>query len=433
MRKYYTAVCIVAFIYLLGIVFFCVFTANGSGVSDGAQSVVILNEITQDARQNWDDPDAITGKQYGVDYVIINTVNDVIAASDEKFSNLTVEAAIKNHYSYSYIVKDGQVVGSVILPDKEYGGYSRIRTGLIVGLVLFGALMTACACVYGTYINKSIIIPFRELKDFAGSIAEGNLDEPLKMDKDNIFGAFTESFDIMREELADSKAREIALQKKERELVASLSHDLKTPITGIKLTTELLKTKISMQDETDSNKDMIGKLDNIYKKADQIDALVSDLFASALDDLGEFKVNCIDERSAVLADILARYDDRGRVKATELPEVLIHIDIKRMSQVIGNIIANSYKYADTEIDVAYKTVEGSLQMKIADHGPGVPAEELDLITNKFYRGKQWEKGEKDGSGLGLYISKTLMEKMDGELIAESDGKGLCITLMIPLS
>ena len=433
MRSYFRTVILLACLYFLGVIVLAVITGRSYGFDDNSKSVLKLNEITNSARQNWDDPDAIAAKQYGVDYVIINTVNDVICTSDEAFSDLTVEDAIKEHYAYSYVIKEGQIVGSVILPDKEHGGYRKIRTGLIIALVLFGAVLVSCACVYGSYINKSIIVPFRELKDFAGSIAEGNLDEPLKMDKDNIFGAFSESFDIMREELADSKAREIALQKKERELVASLSHDLKTPITGIKLTTELLKTKISMQDETDSNKDMIGKLDSIYKKADQIDALVSDLFASTLDDLGEFKVNCTDVSSAVLTDILEKYDDRGLVKASGLPEVLIRIDAKRMSQVIGNIIANSYKYANTGIDVAYKTVDGNLQMRIADHGPGVPAEELDLITNKFYRGKQWEKGEKDGSGLGLYISKTLMEKMGGELIAESNGDGLSITLIIPLS
>ena len=136
------------------------------------------------------------------------------------------------------------------------------------------------------------------MKGFAENVAMGNLNEPLLMDQDNMFGAFTESFDIMREELAHSRQREIDLQRREKELIASLSHDLKTPITGIKLTTELLKAK------NPDDAYIQDKLDNIYMKADQIDNLVSDIFTSTLDDLGEFKVNCQDEQSSVLSTIL---------------------------------------------------------------------------------------------------------------------------------
>ena len=250
------------------------------------------------------------------------------------------------------------------------------------------------------------------------------------MNRDNLFGAFSESFDIMREELAQSRRREIELQKKERELVASLSHDLKTPITGIKLTTELLKAKTSPDDE---NADLTEKLDSIYKKADQIDILVNDLFSSTLEDLGEFKVTVSDEEALILDEIVKKYDDRGLSVSTPIPEVLIRVDRRRMSQVIGNIISNSYKYAGTQINIVYKLVDEFLEMRICDHGPGVPEEELSLITNKFYRGKQWVESGEDGSGLGLYIARMLMEKMDGELLPMNTGDGFDITLLIPLS
>ena len=71
-------------------------------------------------------------------------------------------------------------------------------------------------------------------------------------------------------------------------------------------------------------------------------------------------------------------------------------------------------------------------MRIQDHGQGVPSDEIELITNKFYRGKAWADSGTDGNGLGLYIAKMLMKKMNGDLPAESDG-GLAITLIIPLS
>ena len=261
------------------------------------------------------------------------------------------------------------------------------------------------------------------------------------MDRDNLFGAFSESFDIMREELAASKQRELDLQKKERELVASLSHDLKTPVTGIKLAAELLQMRLSVKAEnSDSDitfgRDEIGSMnegiDGILQKSEQMNSLVSDLFTSTLDDLGEFKVSCRDENSEVLAEIVKSCDDKHYAVMGELPAVIINIDRRRMAQVIGNIISNSYKYADTPINVSFSISEGFLEMRLQDHGQGVPSDEIELITNKFYRGKAWADSGTDGNGLGLYIAKTLMKKMNGDLTAESSD-GLAVTLIIPLS
>ena len=173
--------------------------------------------------------------------------------------------------------------------------------------------------------------------------------------------------------------------------------------------------------------------EGIRQKAEQIDALVSDLFTTTLDDLGEFKVTVNDEDSSVITSLVESYDNKKLVNTEEIPKVVLSIDKNRMGQVVGNIISNSYKYADTKIDISYRLSEGYLEMEIKDHGPGVPSAELDLITNKFYRGKDWQETDKDGNGLGLYIAKTLMQKMNGDLVAESDGAGLSITLIIPLS
>ena len=236
----------------------------------------------------------------------------------------------------------------------------------------------------------------------------------------------------MREELKASRARELSLQKKERELIASLSHDLKTPVTGIKLTSELMAAVFSQNEgqEITVTQDMIVKMNNVYKKADEIALLVGDLFSSTLEDLGAFKVNCADENSAVITALVSEYDDRGLVRISEIPQVIVHIDKLRLSQVIGNILFNSYKYAGTPIDISFRLDDPFLEVSIRDSGPGVPEDEIALITHKFYRGK--EHGDKEGSGLGLYIARILMDKMGGELSVRSEN-GLCVTLLIPLS
>ena len=432
MKNYVRVIIMACIIFVIGIIGYA--TIMGKHFRDFTENdvdVIQLNDIKETAKENWDTLQNLDGEDFGVDFIVLDNVNNILYSSgsikDE--TKLTVEDAIKNRYPYSYVVRDNQVVGCVIMVDSGEEMYISIRNRVFLGFGICGLTILLGALLLGLYIQKNIIVPFKQMEDFAGKVAEGKLDEPLLMEENNMFGVFSESFDIMREELAESRKREQTLQRKEKELVASLSHDLKTPITGIKLSAELLKAKLTMQGI--ENLDQIA--DNIYKKADQMDLLVSDLFSYTLEDLSEFTVNCQDEETGVLSDIIKKNDDKGCIVQSNVPSVLIHIDVKRLGQVIGNIIANSFKYADTKIDVDYRVIKGYLEMQIRDYGPGVPKEELQLITNKFYRGKGVENTKKEGSGLGLYISKTLMEKMNGELVCKSEGDGFTVILLIPLS
>ncbi|MCR4641962.1 MAG: HAMP domain-containing histidine kinase [Lachnospiraceae bacterium] len=433
-------------------------------VNVSRENIILLNDIVKTAEENKNDLtglDAIDGA-----FVIVDPEDHLLYSHGTDGTDpgeLSVGNAIRKRYPYAYLSDGGKVWGTVILADDPAAGIKSLIRYISLAILLFILLAAVGMILYASYIRRNIIVPFRNMKDFASKVAQGRLDEPLVMDRDNMFGAFSESFDIMREELAEAKERELELQKKERELVASLSHDLKTPVTGIKLTAELMQMRLSVKKDAENAADkgsteaegekpavegeaeeplrftaeelraLNADAEGIYEKAEQIDALLGDLFTSTLDDLGEFKVNCRDERSAVLAEIVKGADDRALVQADELPSVILNIDRKRMAQVIGNIISNSYKYADTQIDIHYRLSDKYLEMQIADHGPGVPPAELDLITNKFYRGKDWQDTDKEGHGLGLYIARTLMEKMNGDLIAESDGGGLAVTLVIPLS
>ena len=459
-----------AFIFMIGIVILVIFTNNYiSGKADNSnEDIATLNNIAVTAEENRQDLSALDKKDFEVDYVIIDLSNNILYSNVKSDhinlieSGMSVEKAMQKRYLYKSLTENGRIWGNVIIPDDGLSTLKDFRNKFLIGAVICVLMVFIGMITFAVYVDKNVITPFKNLKDFAAKVAQGQLNEPLQMDRDNMFGAFSESFDIMREELAESKKRELELQKKERELVASLSHDLKTPVTGIKVTSELLQMRLSVKEnevsrsetEVDNESaDISGKgseseqieftradidtmsqdAKGIYQKAEQIDALVSDLFTAALDDLGEFKVSCNDEESKVLNNIVKSYDDRGLAVIGMLPEVIINIDKKRMSQVIGNVISNSYKYANTRIDISYRLSEGYLEMQIRDYGPGVPTDELDLITNKFYRGKKWQDTEKEGNGLGLYISKTLMNKMNGDLLTESDGEGLAVTLIIPLS
>ena len=420
----------VLFVLLLAAGLFAVVKLTGTDdFSQNNEDVLLLNEIAHKMVPD-DMPPENTALER--EYVILDRNGNVIYDHrSDRSEAITIETAMKRRYPYTYIIEKNQITGSVVLTDSgKY--FDRLRTDSIAAYCVCSFLLIGAAAAFGAYIRKTVIRPFAKMKDFASYVAAGDLDRPLEMDQGNLFGAFSESFDIMREELKASRARELALQKKERELIASLSHDLKTPVTGIKLTSELMAAVFSQNEgqEITVTEDMTVKMNNIYKRADEIAVLVNDLFSSTLEDLGEFRVKCSDENSAVIAEIVSEYADRGLVRISEIPQVIVHIDKLRLSQVLGNILFNSYKYAGTSIDISFCLDESFLEVSVSDSGPGVPEEEIALITNKFYRGKQ--HGDKEGSGLGLYIARILMDKMGGELSVRSEN-GLCVTLLIPLS
>lgn len=388
---------------------------------------VVLNDYVQTVKTNWEHPEIIGNTEFAQNILVLDRYNKVTySSSNQIFKGIKSPFDALEKGMITVAVNDeGNYLGTLVIQNASKLAYERM-TSRIVLVVILGALeLLACYGVFFWYVNRNIIKPFGRLKRFAGVIARGELDEPLIMERSNIFGVFTESFDIMREELKAAREREIALKMKEKELVASLSHDLKTPVTGIKVMCEMLEVKV--EDEY-----VRHKIKNISNKTMEINQLLDDLLASTLDDLGEWKVQCVDTASDCLEGILEAYDPRKMVHAGEVPKCLIHVDTKRMAQVIGNIITNSYKYASTTIEVSYAYQEGFLEMTLKDYGEGVDDEELEFLTHKFFRGKK-NTTNQEGSGLGLYISSELMKMMQGQLICRNDREGFVVILRIPLA
>ncbi|MCL2248176.1 MAG: ATP-binding protein [Oscillospiraceae bacterium] len=285
---------------------------------------------------------------------------------------------------------------------------------LILSFILIGILLYL-------YYKHKILTPFRNLQSFAGSVAAGNLDVPLTMDRDNIFGAFTESFDLMREELRTAKENEIKADRSKKELVASLAHDVTTPVASVRSAIDILRLKAQSENE-------INLLDAANKKLEQIDTLITDLFHSTLEELQELKVTPAEISSVEVSELIIQADYEKRIKPFSIPDCIIKADGLRLQQVFDNIIKNSYKYAGTDIVVNSIIDEEHLFIEIQDFGAGVSEKELPLITGKFYRGKNIEKT--DGYGLGLYLSKYFMEQMQGGIYPENCDNGFMIVLTL---
>lgn len=109
---------------------------------------------------------------------------------------------------------------------------------------------------------------------------------------------------------------------------------------------------------------------------------------------------------------------------------MVQADTKRFIQVLGNLVHNAEKYADTRITVYVEKEKESVRIHVRDYGTGIPDEDMPFIFDKFYRGRNC--GEESGAGLGLFIVKYVLNQMGGEVQAVNTGNGLDVVLVMPM-
>jgi signal transduction histidine kinase len=386
---------------------------------------VHVNDITKTFAEHWDNiqhEKIFPALNYQLDYAVIDNDGNLITTT-RRGLNETINSAIKNRDTIVDIVVDENIAGKIIFYNDTAQILKQDRTILLCRLIIIFIFMMMIFAAYTFYLHVSILRPFRKMKKYAEHIAAGNFDFPLKMDKHNLFGAFTESFDLMREELHKAKENERKADRSKKELVMSLSHDIKTPIASIKAVAELMLI-------TTTNDKHKKQLAIINVKADQINSLITDMFHSVLEELNELNVAAAEVQSGELSELICNADYKKLVKSFSIPNCIVSADLLRLQQIFDNIIGNSYKYAGTEIEISAAFVEQFLSIEIIDFGKGVPKEELPLLFNKFYRGKDTET--KSGYGLGLFIAKHLLEKMSGNIQCKNLDNGFSVQVNLRL-
>ncbi len=386
------------------------------------QDAVLVNEVIQSVQMNWNRTEDYKN-QTGLDYVVIDRDGAVLYKSRSGLSE-SVNKAIKHRDTILNVQVDGDVAGKVIIYNNSGQAFRAKRQRTII-VFIAAIFIQGIACAgYMIYLNRRVMAPFQRMKDFAERIAGGNLDIPLEMDRQNLFGAFTESFDIMRAELKKARMAEAKANESKKELVAKLSHDVKTPVASIKAASEVGAALADDERIRDN-------YTQIIHKADQINTLITNLFTAALEEMERLSVTPEDMAGGGVKSMLEDADYLHRASIPDIPDCMLYADKLRLQQVFDNIFANAYKYADTQIAVSVKLLENYLAVSIEDYGGGVSAGDLPLIKEKFRRGEN--AGKKEGAGLGLYISEYFMKEMNGELDVQNGKSGLQVTVVILLS
>ena len=299
------------------------------------------------------------------------------------------------------------------------------KSSLIVIGVVLGALI-----LFLIYIYMTIIRTFNKISQYPAQLSKGNLSIPLSEERNKYFGRFLWGLDMLREKLEDEKRKNLELQKEKNVLLLSLSHDMKTPISAIKLYAAALKKKLYTDE--DKLREVGGKIED---NAAEIEKYVSRIISSSGDEFLDLSVK--EEEfyiSEAIDPVKEYYEDKLKPLGTEFSidnysDLIIKGDKDRLTEVLQNLMENAIKYGDGNyIRITFDDEEDARLITVTNSGCTLSESEAEHIFESFYRGTN--VGSKPGSGLGLYISKKLMEKMGGEIFSSIDGTDISITLVL---
>jgi len=311
---------------------------------------------------------------------------------------------------------------------------SEFVSNMLLAIVFILALTAAVLILW---IYRGVAIPLGRMKIATQNIKDGNLDFELDVETDDEIGQLCRDFEEMRMRLKETTSEKIEYDKRSKELISNISHDLKTPITAIKGYVEGI-----MDGVADTPEKMDRYIRTIYNKANEMDMLINELTLYSKIDSNRIPYNfntiyvngyfddCAED---LQMDLEARGIQFSYVNYVE-GNVKIIADAEQLKRVINNIISNSTKYMDKvqkRINLRVKDVGDFIQVEIEDNGKGIGTKELPNIFDRFYRTDTSRNSSTGGSGIGLSIVKKIVEEHGGKIWATSkEGTGTIMYFVI---
>lgn len=337
-----------------------------------------------------------------------------------------IERYGENFYSTEsdYIVRE--INGELYRFDyKTEVGSDRKRLTVAVNVIL--GVMAALIISVMVYVKFAVLAPFEKLTDVPYELSKGNLTAPVKETKNRFFGRFLWGVDMLRENIEQQKTRELELQKEKKMLLLSLSHDIKTPLSAIKLYSKALSKGLY-----ESCEKQLEIAESINAKADEIESYVSQIVTASKEDFLSFDVNMGEfYLSELVKNIKGYYAEKLSLIGTDFSvsdysDCILSGDLDRSVEVVQNVMENAVKYGDgNSISLSFSEEDGCILVIVRNSGCTLADTDLPHVFESFWRGTNAEKIA--GSGLGLYISRKLMRKMNGEIFAEIRGGYMYVT------
>lgn len=302
---------------------------------------------------------------------------------------------------------------------------------LFVDIMICVLILLFVSQIFTKSLIRHIMHPLDELSKATQRIKNDDLSEDIEYSGEEEFENVCQTFNEMQRSLLQAKLTQQQYEKAKTDMIIGISHDLKTPLTVIKGT---LKAMLDKMFTTSTQQEEMLKI--AYQRTDDMTNLLNQfLYVSKLEtnhipvQLEKRKINSyLNEyvkqtiTSKINIDLQLCKDD-----------VEVQIDPNQFKRILDNLIENSCKYASVEslhINISTNVNDNVLEIWFQDNGKGVDEEKLLYIFDEFYRSDE-ARNSKEGHGLGLFIVKELIEKMNGRVSAENHN-GLKICIYIPI-
>lgn len=327
----------------------------------------------------------------------------------------------------------GCATGSFTLPD----GKSRVEVTILTGsappLAYFIALDAFVLALGAVLLGQAFARPLRKIAKTADTFGNGDLRARNHISRGDEIGDVANAFDHMADRITD-------LLRIERELLANISHELRTPMTRIRLALELAASG-NAEVIRDAYTDMVEDLE-------ELEQLVAGVLATArveLDETGERKgISPLRLEDVSLHEIVDRaaarfrrnYPERELVVGDVDPGLRIDADPIQLRRAIENLLVNAEKYTEdtkASIEVEADVTPSNARIRIVDHGIGISESDQENVFKPFFRAKKDSRAA-SGLGLGLALVRRIVEAHGGDVQLESAvGKGTTVTIALPRS
>lgn len=358
-----------------------------------------------------------------------NAIRDTLQIGDHFYA----------YAKFDFYFSDGAKGSMFVIREKSpFAEVVRSLLPIILG-VLFIVLLLMNALLY-SLLTRSIVKPIRLLQKSAERIKEGNLAFELHAEGHDEIAQLSESFEGMRVKLKESVEKQLQYENNRKELIANISHDLKTPITAIKASIEGIRDGVP-----DTQQKMDRYVNTILTKADDMDQLIDELFLYSKLDLKQLpfafeEISLGDFVGDYADDLYYDLQDHGIILTREVEDegsTTVLADRDKLKRVLVNIVDNGVKYmvnAPKRMELEVKRERAFVTLAIRDNGPGISEDAVPYVFDRFFREDLSRSRQTGGSGLGLAIAKQIIEGHHGTIHAESKlGEGTSIIIRLPLA
>ncbi|MFA5400154.1 MAG: ATP-binding protein [Dehalococcoidia bacterium] len=302
--------------------------------------------------------------------------------------------------------------------------YSQLGSYFLIGAFL----AVIVAFLITLFLSRRILSPIKELRSAAQLLGKGDFSQRVDIRDRSEIGELASTFNSM----ADNLQRDEQLRQ---HMVSDIAHELRSPLTNVRGYLEAINDGVMQADKE--------TISSIYGETILLSRLINDLQELSLAEAGELKLFLQPEDVAELVRlsitaVQAKASEKDIDLSHDIPADLprVNIDFLRIKQVLLNLLENALAHtpAGGRINIAAKSDHGFIEISVSDSGEGIPADEINNIFERFHRVDKSRSRSTGGSGLGLTISRYIIEEHKGKIWARSEsGKGSCFTFTLPVA